>query len=332
MKHGGYSWRNGKPALDVKDFSVNLNPLGVPKFVEELINEAVRLKIYTYYPPQNLREIKSVIGEIYGVSEDLVGVFNGASEVINVLDDNFTVPQPNYSEYKFRSYYFAEEREDEFVFKLKAGRIIASNPNNPTGSVIKLNEIEDFLKDKKNELVLDESFIDISLAESASGLVNEFSNLTIINSFTKSLAIPGLRFGFSLGHKSKELERLAPIWRINSITYYVVSNLNAKEIRSFFASSRSKVKEIYDKLENAKKLFKMYKSYAPFFLVEFKIPSSLINDELIRRCKCYIRDASNFLGLRNTHARIALKDDVMGLIHTINEIISEKRELSPHVL
>ncbi|AAK40774.1 histidinol-phosphate aminotransferase family protein [Saccharolobus solfataricus] len=324
MKHGGYPWKNGKPALDVKDFSVNLNPMGVPKFIEELINEAVKLKVYAYYPPQNLREIKGIIAEIYGVNEDLVGVFNGASEVISILDENFTVPQPNYSEYKFHSYYFAEEHEDEFVFELNPGRILTSNPNNPTGSLIKLDEIEEFLINEKNELILDESFIDISLAESATKLVNEFNNLTIINSFTKSLAIPGLRFGFSIGHKSKELEKRVPIWRINSITYYVISNLNPKEVRSFFVNSKIKVKEIYDKVDGVKKLFKMYKSYAPFFLVEFKIPTSLINDELIRRCKCYIRDASNFLGLRNTHARIALKNEVIELINNINEIISEK--------
>ncbi|WP_338600844.1 aminotransferase class I/II-fold pyridoxal phosphate-dependent enzyme [Sulfolobus tengchongensis] len=324
MRHGGYPWNNGKPPLDVRDFSVNLNPLGIPRFVEELINDAVKFKVYNYYPPEELKEIKSKIADIYGVNEDLIGVFNGASEIINILGDNFTVPQPNYGEYKFKQYYLAKENDEEFIYDLKAGRILTSNPNNPTGSAINLESIGNFLKEKSNELILDESFVDISLVDSAVKLVNEFSNITIINSFTKSLAIPGLRFGFSIGQKSKELEKLVPIWRINSITYYVISNLSPKEVRSFFSMSRSKVKEIYEKVNSIKRSFKLYKSYAPFFLVEFKIPTKIVNEELMKRCKCYIRDASNFLGLRQTHARIALREDIVDLIHVINDIIEEK--------
>jgi histidinol-phosphate aminotransferase len=320
MKHGGYPWVKGKPPMNINDFSVNLNPLGTPKFIEELIEDAIKIKVYKYYPPENLKDIKTIIAEIYNVEEDLIGVFNGASEIINMLGDNFTVPQPNYSEYKFSEFYYAEELGDEFKFTLKGRRVLTSNPNNPTGSLISLAEIEEFVKDDKNELILDESFIDISNGESAVKLVNEYKNLTVINSFTKSLSIPGLRFGFSIGHKSRELEKLAPIWRINSIIYYVISNMNPKEVKEFFKLSKYKVSELQDRIKNLVK-FKIYKSYAPYFLAEFNLPTYIVNSKLIKM-GYYIRDASNFIGLRSKHARIALKEGVEKLISLINDIVS----------
>ena len=323
MKHGGYPWNKGRPAFNIKDFSVNLNPLGTPKFVEELIEEAIRLKIYKYYPPQDFKDLKYTIAEIYKVNDELIGVFNGASEAINLLGNYFTVPQPNYSEYKFKDVYYAKESEDEFIFYLKPGKILTSNPNNPSGALITLSEIENFLQNKDNELVLDESFIDISLGESSLKLIEDYKNLTIINSFTKSLAIPGLRIGFTIGYRSIELERLAVPWRLNSIVYYVISNLDPKEVRYFFKLSQNKIKEIYDKVKSITTSFKIYKTYAPYFLVKFKIPTKIINDELIKR-GYYIRDCSNFLGLDETYGRIALREDVDNLIYTINEIIEEK--------
>ncbi|MEM0293978.1 MAG: histidinol-phosphate aminotransferase family protein, partial [Saccharolobus sp.] len=128
---------------------------------------------------------------------------------------------------------------------------------------------------------------------------------------------------FTIGYRSIELERLAVPWRLNSIVYYVISNLDPKKVRYFFMLSQNKIKEIYDKVKSITTSFKIYKTYAPYFLVKFKIPTKIINDELIKR-GYYIRDCSNFLGLDETYGRIALREDVDNLIYTINEIVEEK--------
>ncbi|AOL15954.1 aspartate aminotransferase [Sulfolobus sp. A20] len=325
MRHGGFPWNKGYPS-NINDFSVNLNPLGTPRFVDEIINEAIRLGIHKYYPPEDYSYIKSIIGEIYGVDKDFIGVFNGASEAINLLDNDFIVPQPNYSDYKYVSYYNAEEMEDKFRFMLhkKYRKIILSNPNNPTGAYVSVPEIEDFLR-SGNELVVDESFIDISLTESSVKLVEEYKNLLIINSFTKSFSIPGLRIGFTIGQRSKEIEKRAPSWRVNSLAYYLISHLDPKEVRTFFYESKMKTKELIEYVSNAKKEFKVYKTVAPYFLAEFPIKVSTLNEKIVKY-GYFIRDASNFIGLRFTHGRISLRRDIGKLLSLINKILTTSQQ------
>ncbi|MCY0883728.1 MAG: histidinol-phosphate aminotransferase family protein, partial [Acidianus infernus] len=166
MKHGGVKWINGKPEK-LRDFSVNLNPI-YPDFIEDLINEAIKEKVYLYYP-DDYEKLRENIAEIYDIDEEYIGVFNGASEVINLLEPR-VVPEPNYVEYKRSYIYFAEERENYFIYHLQGNKVIISNPNNPTGAKIDLKEIEEFLEEGK-DLVVDESFADISLVDSAKKFV-----------------------------------------------------------------------------------------------------------------------------------------------------------------
>ncbi|NON61945.1 histidinol-phosphate transaminase [Acidianus sp. RZ1] len=315
MTHGGSQWLNGKPPT-VKDFSVNLNPLGTPKFLEELIQEAVISGAYKYYP-DNYKELKKKIAEIYNVSEELIGVFNGASEAIFLLND-YGVIEPNFSEYKRSWSYFAEESEKDFIFKLQGKKIIVSNPNNPTGSRISLEEIVEFLSNG-GELVIDESFADISSVERTLKLTDEFDKLLVISTFTKSLAIPGLRIGFTFGKKSNELESKAPPWRVNTIVYYAIANVDSKEISKFFHESKREVEQIREKMISSLNV-KTYKSYAPYILAKFPTSVRKINEKLTS-LGYKIRDCSDFVGLNEFYGRIAVRSDYKGLFVALDNLL-----------
>ncbi|MFP3399914.1 aminotransferase class I/II-fold pyridoxal phosphate-dependent enzyme [Acidianus sp.] len=318
MKHGGVRWINGRPEK-LRDFSVNLNPI-YPDFIEELINEAIKEKVYLYYP-DNYEKLRENIAEIYDVDEDYIGVFNGASEVINLLEPR-VVPEPNYVEYKRSYIYFAEERENYFIYRLQGNKVIISNPNNPTGAKIDLKEIKKFLEEGK-DLVVDESFADISLVDSAKKFVKDYDNLLIISTFTKSLSIPGLRIGFTIGKRSKELEKNSPPWRINSIAYYILSNANPKEIKDFFRKSRDLLASLLEnfRIREERRRVTIYKSFAPYVLVRFPINVRFINSYL--RSKGFlIRDCSNFVGLNEFYGRISLRKDYQELVNEIDEFLS----------
>ena len=321
MKHGGVKWVKGKPE-EIKDFSVNLNPLGTPKFIKELVEEAVRKEIYTYYPPvDDYSEIKELIAEVYDISPDLVGVFNGSSEVISLLPP-CSVPEPNFSEYKRLRSYLAKELEDRFEYYLPLNEecIITSNPVNPTGALINQEEIVRYLQAGK-QLFLDESFIDLSVLDNNFKLAEEFKNLTIISSFTKSLAIPGLRLGFTVGYDSKRLEKLAPPWRINSITYYVFSNLDPKEVRRFLTMTKFHVKDLISSFSSP---FKWYKTVTSFVLIEFPVDVKVLNGVL--RSRGYqIREPEGFIGLRRTHGRVSLNKETSNLIRLIEDILNGEK-------
>jgi histidinol-phosphate aminotransferase len=313
MKHGGFSWNKGEPP-NVKDFSVNLNPLGVPKEIEELIKDAINLKVYRYYPQYNYKCLKENIGEIFDVNPSYIEIYNGVSEFLSLLTDEYSCPQPNYGEYPCYNKYTVKEEGNSYVYDLRGTKVITSNPVNPTGSLIDESEILEFLADKR-ELVLDESFMDLSDGKSFTNKIEEYPNLVVLSSFTKSLSIPGLRMGFSFSIKQK----VRPIpWRVNSIANYVFSNANPKKIREFLNKSKEKIIEIRDNFEKMFP-FKIYDTHAPFVLVEFPIPTKIINKFLIEN-GYYIREPEGFIGLRDTHARISLRDDVQDLVKVLNSL------------
>ncbi|AAY79865.1 aminotransferase class I/II-fold pyridoxal phosphate-dependent enzyme [Sulfolobus acidocaldarius] len=315
MRHGGVEWVHGRP-LKIDDFSVNLNPLGTPEFIDELIRDALMNKVYSYYPPLQLRDIKEFIADLYNVDISLVGIFNGASEVISLLEP-CNVPEPNYSEYKRAGSYYAMESDDIFIYSLEGSCVITSNPVNPTGSFVEREKIIDFLSNG-GKLILDESFADISLIEPNYDLASEFDNLLFISSFTKSLAIPGLRIGFTIGKRSKELEDKSPPWRLNSIAYYVFSNLHAKEVRDFFRKSKDHLSSLISGLSSP---FKIYKTVAPFVLVKFPIPATRVN-QMLRPLGYQIRDSEGFKGLNEFYGRVAVKHNTNVLFKKIYDLVS----------
>ncbi|BCS91889.1 pyridoxal phosphate-dependent aminotransferase [Metallosphaera javensis (ex Sakai et al. 2022)] len=315
--HGGLRWEKGRPS-SIRDFSVNLNPLGVPKFLEELIEEAVRSKVYSFYP-DDYRELKRVISEIYDVNEEIIAVFNGASEAISLLDRDFFVPEPNYQEYPRGWIYLAHE-DEEFRFTLQGNKVITSHPNNPTGASLSRDDVISFLQEGKI-LVLDQSFADISPVDSFVDLAEEFPNLLVISSFTKAFSVPGLRLGFTIGNMSRILERHAPPWRVNGIAYYAFSNINPREAKNFFSKSREEVKVSLDRIGRIHGL-RVYKSHAPYVLAEAPVPAERLNHELLRR-GYYVRNCSNFVGLRGNHFRFSLRIDFPELILVLQEILQE---------
>ena len=75
--------------------------------------------------------------------------------------------------------------------------VIISNPNNPTGTWATLPEIRDFLGKFKGLLVVDEAYVDF-YGETSLDLVNEFDNIIITRSFSKSCSLAGLRVGLAI--------------------------------------------------------------------------------------------------------------------------------------
>ncbi len=196
--------------------NTNENPYGPsPKVLEALQKEAA--DTLRLYPDPNSDALKKAIAEYHGLSVNQVFVGNGSDEVLahtfNALlkhDLPILFPDVTYSFYPvycglyeidFETVALSNAFEIQVNDYLKPnGGIIFPNPNAPTGRVLLLSEIERLLKANQDSVVIiDEAYIDFG-GESAVKLVNQYPQLLVVHTLSKSRSLAGLRVGYAVGH------------------------------------------------------------------------------------------------------------------------------------
>ena len=188
------------------------SPLALRR-IAEAAGERLRL-----YPDPQGTELRAEIAARTGLRPEQVFVGNGSDEVLAhafmaLLRHGRPVLAPDVS-YAFYPVYCALYGIEHQPVALDAalgiavadylrpnGGIVLPNPNAPTGLALPLADIRWLLaRNTGSVLVLDEAYVDFG-AESAAKLVDEFPNLLVVQTLSKSRALAGLRVGFALGHQ-----------------------------------------------------------------------------------------------------------------------------------
>lgn len=206
--------------------NTNENPYGPSEKVIAALQAQAdnRLRLY---PDPNASELKDAIAKYYGVQAEQVFVGNGSDEVLahafmGLLKQDKPLLFPDIS-YSFYPVYcglyeinyqtiplnaqFEIQPED---YAVENGGIIFPNPNAPTGRVLALTEIERILQtNTASVVVVDEAYIDFG-GQTAISLVDQYPNLLVTQTLSKSRSLAGLRVGFAVGHKDliEGLERI----------------------------------------------------------------------------------------------------------------------------
>lgn len=184
---------------------------GVEALAAKLDVDALRL-----YPDQNTTPLIHALARYYHVKPEQVFVGVGSDDVIAMAfmtffnsDKPILFPDVTYSFYDvwadlYRIPYKTVALDENWHivpedYRQENGGIIFPNPNAPTGLYEDLSVVEEIISSNPDVIVMvDEAYIDFG-GKSALPLLEKYENLLVVQTFSKSRAMAGLRIGFCIG-------------------------------------------------------------------------------------------------------------------------------------
>ena len=170
------------------------------------------------YPESESDSLREVIAKKFAIKSDQIFVGNGSDEVLSLCFLAFfagrgclSFPELTYSFYPsiaklFKIPFSTFQLKNDFSLDLTninpdSKSVIFPNPNAITGIALSIDVIDRFVKENPDKLIIiDEAYADFS-KNSCVYLINNYSNILIIQTFSKSRGMAGLRVGFCFGSK-----------------------------------------------------------------------------------------------------------------------------------
>lgn len=174
------------------------------------------------------------------------------------------------------------------------GGVIFPNPNAPTGILMPLSEIEDILAHNRDVIVVvDEAYIDFG-GESALPLIEKYDNLLVVQTFSKSRSMAGMRIGYAMGD-AKLIRYINDVkYSFNSYTMNQTAlalGVEAIRDKAYFEETRKKIiaTREWTKVELKKLGFSFGDSMSNFiFVTHERVPATEIFAAL-REKNIYVR-------------------------------------------
>ena len=298
---------------DMIKLNTNENPYppapGVQRALRELDVDTLRL-----YPDPTSSQLVDVIAGYYQVKPSQVFVGVGSDDVLAMAfmtffngTDPLLFPDITYSFYDvwadvFRIPYqqiplndkFQIEPSEYFSENTRNGGIVFPNPNAPTGAEMTQRDVESILQHNPDVVVIvDEAYVDFG-AESALPLIEKYENLLVVQTFSKSRSMAGMRIGYAMGSE-KLINYMNDVkYSFNSYTMdrtaltlgveAVKDDAYFKETLKNIIETREWVKEELKALD-----FEFEDSKANFIFASHKFVSAKEIYEALRQAHIYVR-------------------------------------------
>ncbi|HEX5573429.1 MAG TPA: histidinol-phosphate transaminase [Nitrososphaeraceae archaeon] len=346
--HGGVY--TVSPRLVRVDFSSNINPIGISRNVLNVLRKNLT-KLSSIYPDNENTILKEkIIDYLDGkVSYESLNIGNGATELIYnfvraFVRNQVVIPYPTFCEYELASRKMGAKIKhvslkewkfdvDRILEKTKnSDAIFLCNPNNPTG-LFSYDLIEKLVKkiDGSIKILIDESFIEFvderKHPRTFIEKINEFQNVVVLRSLTKSFGLAGLRLGYCVSHPSigKKISHNKITWNINGLAQ--MAGITALENLSHVRRARKIIKSerefMYASINNNLSSFSAIKSDVNFYLIQLRNGrSKQIRDLLLEKNGILVRDCSNFRGMNDKYIRVAVRtrSENLSLLNSLESI------------
>ena len=230
---------------------------------------------YNRYPDPLQWKVKEKIADLKGVNIESIFLGVGSDEPIDLLYrafcepgiDNVIAIDPTYGMYKVCAdinnvEYRPVRLNNDFDFepdKLLAEAdsnsklLFLCSPNNPSGNSFSFEKIRYILDNFQGIVIVDEAYVDFADGSSARTLIEKYPNLLVVQTFSKSRSMAGMRIGYAMGNKEliKSLNDVK--YSFNSYTMSRVALLCGVEAVNDKAYFEKHVKKICDTREKTKK-------------------------------------------------------------------------------
>jgi histidinol-phosphate aminotransferase len=301
----------------------NENPLGFPDDLKDEILERMRGQDWARYPDFDLTEVAGAVARYAGVQPEQVLAGNGSNEMIyNTMavtlgeQDHVIIPAPTFSVYKLlatvlgatvheplmveeKQFALPTEEVVELAGAVNAKMIVLCTPNNPTAQSYPIDEIRRICAETGALILLDEAYQEFS-AQNLGTLVDEFPNVVLLRTFSKAMAMGGLRVGYAITSEvlAREIHKGRLPYSLNafSATAAVVALENIERFRPAIERILAERERLFDALV-ALPFARPVPSDANFILVCFEeYGPEQVFDHLLAH-GVLIRNVSSYPGL-----------------------------------
>ena len=329
----------------------NENPWNLPPEIGSEILRRVNETPWSRYPDFHARALHERLAEFAGWKADGIIAGNGSNELIQALlmvtvgsGTRVLISEPTFALYRQITTVLGGEvirvpLSSKLTYDGEALRraiesaspqvTIICSPNNPTGCVIDPKDLESLLEATRGLIVIDEAYHEFS-GESVVPLLRQHPNLIVLRTFSKAMAMAGLRVGYLLTapELAQEIAKAVLPYNLNVISQTAAQvavemyESTLKPLVNLICAERDRV---YERLKEIKGL-EPVPSRGNFMLVRSAMSPRLVFDELLRR-DILIRDVSAYPMLGN-YFRISVgtPEENDQLLASLREILGGREQ------
>ena len=298
------------------------------------------------YPDPAASVLVNALAENYHVKPEQVFVGVGSDDVLAMAFMTFfnsekpiLLPDISYSFYPVWAELFGIPYEKKAVndafeiqkedYYAENGGVVFPNPNAPTGAFLSLEVVEDIIQHNQDVVVIvDEAYIDFG-GDTAKELTRKYDNVLVVQTYSKSRSLAGLRIGYAIGNKELIKAMNDVKYSYNSYTMNepsIVLGTAVLEDEEYFQETRNKIIDTREwfQIEMRKIGFSFADSKANFiFATHESVPAKEIF-EAAKKAKIYVRyfDQPRI----NNYLRITIgtRDEMETLLDFLKEFTATK--------
>ncbi len=337
----------GGQSADIK-LNQNESPYDLPAPLKLEILNAFYNEAWNRYPNVFPSQAIERYAQFLGVPKECVMMGNGSNELIYTIfmatlrrGASVLIPSPSFSLYekvatlleadvlKVAMTAELEFQVKEIIEEAERSRpnlIVLSTANNPTSKSMTIEDIEEVLANTRSIVLVDEAYIEFSKQHSALKLLDQYSNLIVLRTFSKAFGLAGIRIGFAIAQAPLTAELLKPKipFASNRLAEIAVVKVleNYHLVQETVSAILQERERVYGELKKIQSV-KAHESDTNFFILEVENPTRVFNE--LKAKGVLVRDVSSYpLMEKCVRVNIGTRQENERFLAALNEVMSSE--------